>query len=271
MGTPTQRYFLTIDSKSRLNPDSGQGDYHIQLSEEVRDVSCIKVRSMDFPRLWSVPVGRSSIWVKEASATDFVEVVIAPGPYDEATIAAPLKAALDSATSLTWTVTVTDSRIDLSTTAAFEIRGGNGAFLLSDGGETLDGYGARSIGRELGFTNRPIASVANAVTAPHRLQLDREEALYLHLEGVDNMVGCEGGGIGPRFAAEVIAASGKFCPDTPAVVLFHPPIARLRRLRVRIVDFYGSVVDFDNRDHRIDVVLSTTDAKGRESTGFFPK
>lgn len=250
--------FVTIDSRDRERASDSPGDYNVRLLEDVRDVCTVKLRSADIPPMWNVPIGRSSIWVSTGGGA-LQETTFEPSDHTEATLAAALKTALDAATPLTWTVTVgATGKLTFSATGAFTLRGGDGVH--------QDGYGPVSAGRVLGLAATEQASVSNSLTAPHRNQLDRPDTMYLHVEDFDAVHGASSG---LHNCLEVINANGTE-HEIPAEKHFYPPLSRLNRLRVRIVDHYGNPVDFDNREHRIDLQLITRDAIARAGRGYLP-
>lgn len=251
--------FVTVDSRDRDNSRDSPGDYSVRLLEDVRDVCTVKLRSADIPQMWNVPIGRSSIWVSTGGGP-MAEVAIEPSDHTETTLAAAAKSALDAATPLTWTVTVGDTgRFTFAATGAFALRGGDGSH--------EDGYGPASAGRVLGLAAVEAASDGgNSLTAPHRNQLDRPDTMYLHVDDFDAVQGTSSG---LHKCLEVINANGTE-HEIPAEKHFYPPLSRLNRLRIRIVDHYGVPVDFDNREHRIDLLLVTRDAFARTGRGYLP-
>ena len=256
----TGSVFVTIDSRDR---EGGRGEhpgsYTARLLEDVRDVCSVKVRSTDIPPMWNVPAGRSSLWVSSSLGGAFDEVSIRPADHTPATAADALREALDAATPLSWAVSVTPlGRIEFSANGAFSIRGGDGVH--------PDGYGPRSAGRALGLAAEAVASSGNALTAAHAHQLGRADTMFLHVEDYDAVHGATSG---LHNCTEVINANGAE-HEIPAEKHFHPPLSRVNRLRIRITDYYGSVIDFDNRENRIDLQFVTGDAKKRSGRGYGP-
>lgn len=253
--------FVTIDSRDRERAADTPGDYTVRLMEDVRDVCAVKLRSSDIPRMWSVPRGRSTLWVStSAGGGTLQEVVVEAADHTPATAASALQAALDAATPLTWTVTVTDTgRFLISATGAFSIRGGDM--------QHSDGYGPVSMGRVLGLSAEEQASDgSNQLLAPHANQLHRPETMYLYVEDFNAVQGATSG---IHNCLDVINSNGTE-HETPAEKQFHPPLSRVNRLKVRIVDYYGTPVDFDNREHRLDLQFITRDAVARTGSGYKP-
>lgn len=248
----------TIDSRDRESPSDHPGSYTVRLLDPVRDVVSVRVRSHSVPSPYSVPSGRGRVWVAPAGGA-WEAADVAPGDYTEAGAAAALEAALASAApGQTWSVSVGAPGVfSVASGAAFGIRGGDG--------QSRDGYGPLSAGRVFGFAAGEAASgPGNVLVAPHRHQLSRSEELYLRVEGFD-AIGAPTSG--PHGCTEVLLADGAL-HDTPAVRAFHPPLSRVERLRVRVVDYFGNPVDFDNREHRVDLVFSVGDAVRRVGGGF---
>ena len=250
--------FVTIDSRDREGVLDHPGEYTARLLEDVRDVCSIKVRSTDIPPMWNVPIGRSSLWVSTGGSS-FREVVVQAADHTPATAVAYVKAALDAATPLTWSVAVNAlGRIEFSATGAFAIRGGDGVH--------PDGYGPRSLGRVLGLAGGVAESAGNSLTARYAHQLGRSDTMYLHVEDYDAVHGATPG---LHNCTEVINANGGE-HEIPAEKHFYPPLSRVNRLRIRITDYYGETIDFDNREHRIDLQLVTRDATRRAGEGYTP-
>lgn len=246
---------MTIDSRDREGSLDHPGSYMVRLLEDVRDVCGVKVRSTDVPPMWNVPIGRSSIWVSTGGGS-LEEVIIEPGNHTPATIVTSLKNALDTTTSITWTISVSDlGKFEFSATGSFSIRGGDGIH--------SDGYGPSSLGRVLGLSPEETPSSSNRLIAKHCHQLERSDTMYLHIEDYDAVHGSTSG---LHNCTEVINANN----EIPAEKYFHPPLSRVNRLRIKITDYYGNPIDFDNRDNRIDLQFITGDAMKRAGEGYNP-
>eukprot|EP00873_Tetraselmis_striata_P033733 jgi/Tetstr1/453997/TSEL_040916.t1 len=250
---------VTIDSRDRESAADSPGSYTVRFLEDVRDVCTVKMRSADIPPQWNIPRGRSSIWVS-GGGVGLREAVVEPADHTEATAAAAVAAALEAVIPLTWSASFGPTgRLSLTASGPFTIRGGDG--------NHPDGYGPTSAGRALGFGASERASDgANTIVAPHRHQLDRPETMYLHIEDFDAVHGATSG---IHNCLEVLNACGTD-HEIAAEKHFHPPLARIDRLRVRVVDYYGNTVDFDNREHRIDLQFITRDSAARVGRGYAP-
>lgn len=255
--------FLTVDSRHRDKPSDGQGDYTVRLQNDMRGVNSVTVRSADIPSMWNIPRGRSSIWVSHNNGfTIFVhEIVIEPGAHTTDTAAAALLASLNTVLSPFLTtggvisVNVTPlGRFEISMPFAFSVQGGDPG--LSDVDRQIDMYGPSSAGLALGLSAGAHSATRRTndwlFTAAHVHNLDKPEQLYLHIEDYDAVKGVAAGVPG---CTEVIRSGGKL-HDRCSVKTFVPPLQRIDRLRVRITDHYGKVVDFDNRDHTIELVFN---------------
>jgi hypothetical protein len=258
--------FVSLDSRDRdASTTDTPGDYTVRLMEDVHDACSVQVRSYDIPNLWNVPTGRNSIWVS-VSGGNFVQVDVEPGDHTATSARDSLKAGLDAAhPTLGWVLQVDDSgHFVVSASQSFSIRGGDGV--------SADGYGRRSVGKVFGFA-RGATGPGTVVRSPHSHQLSaRNESLYLYVEDYDAV---QGGNLGVHNCIEVIIPktdkyTAKKTHERPAEKLFHPPVARISRLRVRIMDWYGQVVDFDNRDNRVDLEFVVRDSKLRHGAGYIP-
>lgn len=261
--------YVTIDSRDRDWKSSTPSSYTVELAEPIRDVCSVRVRSTNIPPMWSLPRGRSTVWVSTDSGTTFTPVVIAPGHYDASAAASAFESALnDTILGITWSVSVSNTGIFTvsNPTAGFVLRGGDP--------DADDGYGASSCGRFLGFSRDDAESVHGSnheVIAPHRHQLDVEDTMYIHIDNYDALIDTGNGRTGGYGALEVVNVYSPGAEhETPATKWFSPPLSKVTKLKIKIVDYYGVLIDFDNKEHRIELVFETRDAKQREGGGYFP-
>nr|WRJ69617.1 hypothetical protein TetV2_00168 [Oceanusvirus sp.] len=256
--------FVTIDSRDRVRATSTISEYTVHLLEDIRDVRAVKIRSIDVPPLWNIPVGRTSVWVSVGGG-EMQRVSMVAGDYTTGAAAAPaLETALNAQVpALTWTVSAdTFGRLTVSANGPFSIRGGDGA--------SRDGYGPSSVGRILGFAAEETASDgSDSLVAAHVNQLGMKDVMYIHLEDFDAIRGTgDGGG---DHALDIVNPKGSdFFHDRPAIKEIYPPLSRLSKLKIRILDYYGVPVDFDNREHRIDVEFVTESPEHRTGAGYYP-
>jgi hypothetical protein len=191
-----------------------------------------------------------------------------------------LSAALDAVEPAgAWSVTLgADGRVRFEASLYFEVEG-----VDSSQSDRSGGYGARGAGRALGLpsggwlASEPASSAPLparfALTAPHRHQLDAQEALYLHIEGLDAMTSTvRASGMGADGCLDVL--DGRREDGAPAETrpsrCFHPPLARMRRLRVGLVDYFGRPAAFDNREHRLELVVTTSGKEVNSQRGYNP-
>lgn len=237
----------------------------MRLLEDVQDVCSVKVRSYDVPKLWNVRPGRNELWVSLVSLGTgvFERIVVQPGDHTPATARNALLAALFAARPFEqWSVTVTDEGYFVVTAAQpFIVRGSDGS----------SGYCKSSAGKVFGFSAGE-SQPGTTVKAAHRHQLARIEPVYIHVEDYDAV---QGAGRGVHNCMEVVTPTTDECMskkahDRSAEKRFHPPLARICKLRIRILDWYGDVVDFDNRDNRVDLEFVVRDSVMRNGDGYAP-
>lgn len=252
--------------------------YDVDL-EDVWNVTDVQVRNARMPTVYPVAQGRDTLTVTAGGVRATVRAV-APaytrGDADAylAALQAELRTTLPAGG---WIVGFgPGGRVRFEASIPFVLEGYEGATA------PLDGYGARGAGRALGLpaaaraTASPSAVAAGRfeLTAPFRNQLDEPETLYLHVEGmgaVETPVNSAGlGADGCMFVVDAQAAITQQQQDGGPTRHFHPPMARMRRLHVRVVDFYGCAAAFDNREHRFDLVVHTTDAAANSRRGYNP-
>jgi hypothetical protein len=100
------------------------------------------------------------------------------------------------------------------------------------------------------------------VACPRPQQLLEPQDVYLHVAGLEGGGGaCGGTGWGGGEAAgvagclDVLDAARSSDSASFARISFHPPVAWLPRLRVRLADASGAAIDLGGREHLLDLVF----------------
>jgi hypothetical protein len=142
-----------------------------------------------------------------------------------------------------------------------------------------DGYGPGSAARALGFPRGrtpavPDGSGGFVLVATHFHSLNSPVTSYIRVEEVKafeaSAAGITTGAGGCTAVVDETPGCNKF--STGATIVeksFHPPLARLSRLSVSVVDYFGRCLETDNRDIRLDFTVHTFPSNaGACSAGF---
>lgn len=159
--TQIQKRLLSIDSRDRdLQRDSSASSYTWPLPSSVNQVVGFELVSCEFPVDGETTVtSRNNKFDIEYNSVDYV-ITLTEGNYSITSLVTHLKNQLDTATSATWTVTVTSGRrLTLSNpTAAFTIKMKTGASAAdtqvsaANGGFAYMNWSAVSARHLLGFS-----------------------------------------------------------------------------------------------------------------------
>lgn len=132
------------------------------------------------------------------------------------------------------------------------------------GDQSLVSYAPDCAARILGFGPQIYASALDAgaqhrVTSPYRRDTSHSTSAVLRIDGADvNM------SVNPTLNRSFAVFGPKLVDmeawthDRAAVKSFYPPLGKLARLRVRISDLGGRPYDFQNHDHRLEFIVTST-------------
>jgi hypothetical protein len=273
--------YVSVDSRDR---DHGAWEsaarFDVELSEEIRDVHAFQLRSLSVPLVYPVAQGRDCLHVAQAGMPGGGAAVRAPyrytGPADRDAYLTRLGDALTTAGAELWAATSSGNMLVLSSSAPFSVSS------TAAGETTADGYDPTSAARALGLprgtthssaTLPVVAAHPNVAVGAHVLALDVPETAYLHIEHMHAMEATlRASGRGCEMSHEVLRPGGDLAgrpsayyqhAEAQVVKRFHPPMARLRRLAVRLLDYHGAPLRLDNREISFDaMVVSLPGARG---------
>lgn len=142
-----------------------------------------------------------------------------------------------------------------------------------------DGYGAGSVARALGFSRgrtpaAPDGSGGFVLEAPHLHSLNTPVTSYIRVEEAKafdaSAAGITTGAGGCTAVVDETPGCNKF--STGATIVeksFHPPLGRLARLSVSVVDYFGRCLETDNREIRLDFTVNTFPSNASSVAGGF--
>lgn len=140
-----------------------------------------------------------------------------------------------------------------------------------------DGYGPGSAARALGFARgrspaAPDGSGGFALSAPHAHSLNHPVTAYIRVEEAKafdaSASGITTGAGGCTAVVDETPGCHKF--STGATIVektFHPPLARLARVSVSVVDYFGRCLETDNRELRLDFTVNTFPSNAAGASG----
>lgn len=245
---PTRSTYFVVDSRDRdLSQFPLANHYEISLEEAVHDVTTVKLLVADVPFVtYLVDSGNSALQAVVDNGP-VLNAVVPTGDYTGAALATAVAAALQSTTTAhTFTasyLTLTDN-ISVTCDAAFKMTFAQ----------------AGSLALELGFAvHTTVTSVPNSgrftITPPFRRNkhLTPSVILSIYPACVNTSVAQS---VNQSFAIitpnrNALSAAGERFPQKN----FNPPVARFSRVMIDFLNYDGSPVDFQNHEHRIELLI----------------
>jgi hypothetical protein len=130
--------------------------------------------------------------------------------------------------------------------------GSSGPFQINDGN--------KSINKVLGLDKSVVynSDVANNITPPYRINLTDNRYIVLSMEQV-SLNNSSTSSIHKSFALlnTNMLQLNYINSATKIIKYLNPPIARLTKIRISFTDYYGNLYDFQNHDHRIELVFES--------------
>lgn len=246
---PTRSTYFIVDSRDRdLVQYPLANHYEITLDEAVHDVVTLKLLVADVPFVtYLVTPGNSTIQVSVKNRPTQTAVV-ATGDYPLGpSLAAAVQTALQATTNQN-TFTVTYSSLT------------DNIIVACDGTFTMTFAETGSVALEMGFSvNTTVVSVpgnsTNTITPPFRRNqhLNPSVILSIYPACVNTSVTQS---VNQSFAIVTptrnsLSAAG----DRLAQKTFNPPVARFSRVAIDFLNYDGSPVDFQNHEHRIELLF----------------
>jgi hypothetical protein len=198
---------------------------------------------------------------------------------DEGSFLQALAAAAAAATGQGFAATASGGSVVLSSPSAFAVFSGDPSVAMwaEAPGEAPrfssrrlgDGYGADSVARALGLSRGKTVAVAGAsggfeVVAPHLHKLNEPVTAYIRIGDSDAFEVPSAGistGAGGCLAIVDARPRGGGQPDaSPVEKAYHPPLGKLQRISISVVDYFGRPLETDNVETRFDLTVRTAPA-----------
>jgi hypothetical protein len=253
---------VVIDSRDRnslLFPTPSS--YDIYLDEELEDVTAAEILVMDVPfstYLINQSNNKLVLVYGPSSHSDQVDQVhtvhITPGDYNGQQLASMIKSVTCSHTGMSMDVVYNalQDNFIFSSTHTFKIQ--LSLFPLSNLYKIL-GLDHQD---HWSFTGSPDAfGNSNYVKSRYRKDFSDHKYIVMNIEQISLNV--SGNTTINKSLALIPSAysSLNHFSVTPIKKFFNPPIGRLTKLRLSFWDYYGNLYDFQNHDHRIDIMFES--------------
>lgn len=248
MESETRYTRIIFDSKDRdtgLYPEPN--NYEVRFDDDIEDVTSVQLVSVDAP-LSSYMINKyfDTFTVTIGGAAQ--DVVLDHGDYEPGAFAQMVEAKLDTLGAFRVTYVATTDNFKIESNVPFSI-----SFPQSN-----------SLHQVFGFKKAEYTAVASGdlafpyvVRSEYRRNFLFNNYMVLSIDSFD--VNKSNGNVLHRTFAVVSKNYWdiNFSDDPKIIKNFTPPIPRLARVKVSFVDRFGNPYDFQNFDHRIELVFSS--------------
>jgi hypothetical protein len=250
---------VIIDSRDRnTSIFPTPSTYDVELDEELEDVTAVEILVMDVPfSTYLINNSNNKLTIVHGTGSQFDQVrtvSITPGDYDGTQFASSVRSAINTQTSMLMDVLynpIQDNFV-FSSTSAFKI--------------TLSTFPTSNLYKVLGLDQQehpsklgpPNASGhTNFVWSKYRKDFSDNKYIIMNVEQIslnvsrNTIINKSLALIPARYSAL------NHFSATPIKKFFNPPIGRLTKLRLSFRDYYGNYYDFQNQDHRLDIMFES--------------
>lgn len=261
----TRHTRIIVDSRIRdksLFPNPN--NYEIPLEDDINDVREARLVSMEIPMpMYLINPHFNKLYFRIASI-DYVATVPS-GDYSAVELAAAIEAAMNE---LVPTVVVGDFKVTYNARLDnFEIRCESAFTLLF--GETVSSAWIEkpnALSMLLGFSahknyysevDAADASFPNLVRSEYRRNFEYNNYLIMDIDQFDVLKSVDRD-LNKSFAVIPKDYSLLNIADEASIIkTFSPPIGRLAKLRIKFYDRFGNPYDFQNMDHRFELIVTS--------------
>ena len=248
---------VVIDSRDRtlaVFPNPSQ--YDITLEDDIDEVTAADIQVVDMPfSSYIININNNRLHVMVGGW--LYDAIVETGNYTPVQLAVALNVALTSLGVGIFEVAYVPVK------DAFQIYSSVSFMIFCKGSE----YRNLTIGKVLGFgpkdyesaTCTPYGSslLTNVVECEFRCNLDEHKYIVLHVEQMS--LNHSPNTVLHKSLALVSKqySTLNYVTMNPIRKTFNPPIARLAKIRITLKDYYGNLYDFQNHDHRIEILFES--------------
>lgn len=259
---------VVVDSRDRnLKHFPNAAHYEIPLPDEIEDVVAAEVQIVHMPlAAYMVDANNNTLVVSTSASLNPVTVVMPVGDYTPSTFAATLQdAATDAGLTLTIAYEIEKDyfKFEMSQPFSFLFKGPDINFSSStNDGQSTTTYRKGCIARLAGFGPKSYSSALNSsgkhqLYSEFRKNFTDNRYVVMHIEQISlnhsiNPTLHKSFALIPPKASDL-----NMCQPFQLRKSLSPPIAKLARLKLTFRNYYGELYDFQNQDHRFDIIFES--------------
>ena len=273
---------VVIDSRDRnLSYFSTPSTYEISLPDDIEDVVAAELQIMDLPfSAYMIDENNCVLHMSLNSGLDLVQVTIPKGDYTTTSLPTAIEAAaVNMGINLTVTYLPERDNFKFTMSQPFilsfigeEVKY-HSSSLVSDT-EFTTTYKKNSMAKVIGFGPKTYLSHLDATTSKHTLfsefrkSFRENKYIIMHIEQIT---------INQSINSIIHKSFAVIPPRAVDMNLYqiyqirknlNPPIAKLGKLKIRFTNHYGQPYDFQNQDHRFDIIFESLKSPRRYHSYF---
>jgi hypothetical protein len=244
---------IVIDSKDRSAMFTNPNNYEIVLDDDINDVVSAQLVSADIP--FSSYMINSSFNSMQITFSNVSHIItLDTGDYDVTDLAEHIEEKMNTISASTFQITY-NSRKDnyiIKSKSPFSINFAepNSRASLA----MLLGFATKTYNSSVDTSSAPYVHV---ITSPFRKNFNYNKYIYLAIDQFDLNKG-NAKPINKSFAALTEQYQSLSMNDKPHIIkYFSPTIPRLAKLKLSFYDRFGNPYDFQNQDHRLEILFTS--------------
>jgi hypothetical protein len=284
---PSKKVRLVISSADRnLTMDPKPSNYTITLDEPLPDVVSISLVSVSMPLTAYRVNSNNNTLALSLNGGPLTEIIVPEGDYeDPVELATFLTEATTGALVVKYVKSSDKFKFQSAEPFALFFEGGMAPYgpqELEDfvrrtnsvpggveeysaiAGQKTVAYRAASLARTLGFGPKNYRStsdnVINVITSEYRIDMSQNKTAIVYIAGADLNLSINNN-VNKSFVIIEAERGRSICreialPDRLLTKNYNPPMHRLAKLQIRVLNEFGGPYDFQNHDHRLELLMT---------------
>lgn len=236
---------IVVDSLFRDPQYKNQNDYYFVFDDDINDVVSAKLLCIDIPfSSYLINAYFNTLYISLDGVNE-IQVSLTQGNYDKPGLAAMMKSRLNAVIGNYHFDVTYNTLLD-----KYEFSAHHDFHLFFEGK-------TNSLEDLLGFRKQNYSSINNIIIAPFRCNFEFNNYIVMCIDQFDNNKS-NNKPLNKSFAVINKNFSDlNTYTDIDIIKSFNPPLARLAKIHVTFFDRYGNPYDFQNMDHRFEIMLQS--------------
>ena len=254
---PQKRYRYIIDSRDRnTNRHTSPSNYVVELDDPLKEVMSVRLLTSEFPfNKKNITNNNNILHILREGVLN--EYVIPAGKYNGEQLVMAIKNNTDDVfTNVSYDLITEKITFQSSADITFDFVSENQKRISES--EWIDTLRKNSIARVLGFgISRYDCNTSESYESPFSVNLIPDQYIVMYMQKAKVNVSTNNN-INQSFCLINKSSENNGYEQFSEGVTknFNPPIAQLSSLTFKFKDYYGNLYDFDNKDHRFELLFT---------------